>query len=404
MKKLMFTLAIVSLSSVAFAQQGSGTSSSYPVMVEESAEMMVVPTEKYKVETNRFFDNWFISFGGGAQVLFDDYGDKMDFKKRISPTFNVAIGKWFTPGLGLRLQLSGIQVKSYAISENTPYIKGAEQPNGYYEQKFNYLNLHGDILFNVSGMLGGYNPDRVYDFIPYTGFGYNRVLDKPHSRTLAVNFGIINRFRISSAWDINLELSGMVTEDRFDGKVTGKAADMTIGASLGFAYNFPQRGFKHVPDVNAIMALTASQMDAINAALAEQMEENKRLKNQLANQRPVEVVNEKVVVKEVPAAPQSVFFQIGSYVLPPHSEVNLKAIAEMMKNNPNMTLAVTGYADSDTGSAALNKQLSENRANAVADALAKLGVSKDRMVITGKGGVNTLTPPSFNRRVILEAQ
>ena len=248
------------------------------------------------------------------------------------------------------------------------------------------------------------DPDRVYDFIPYTGFGYNRLLDKPHTRALAVNFGIINRFRITDAWDINLELSGMVTEDRFDGKVQGKAADMTIGASLGFAYNFPQRGFKHVPDVNAIMALSASQMDAINAALAEQIAQNQKLKKQLANQQPVEVVNEKVIVKEVPAAPQSIFFEIGSSVLPPKSEVNLQTIAQMMKDNPNMTLSLTGYADSDTGSAAWNKQLSENRANAVADALVKLGVNKNRLAVVGKGGVETLTPPSFNRRVIIEAQ
>ena len=401
MKKLMFALAVASLSSGVYAQQGSSSSSS-PVIVEESAEVMEVPTDKYKVETNRFFDNWFLSFGGGAQVLFDDYGNDLDFKKRISPTFNVAIGKWFTPGLGLRLQLSGIQAKSAARSDNAPYIRGGEQDGGFYKQKFNYLNLHGDILFNVSGMIAGYNPDRVYDFIPYTGFGYNRLLDKPHTRALAVNFGIINRFRITDAWDINLELSGMVTEDRFDGKVQGKAADMTIGASLGFAYNFTQRGFKHVPDVNAIMALSASQMDAINAALAEQIAQNQKLKKQLANQQPVEVVNEKVIVKEVPTAPQSIFFEIGSSVLPPKSEVNLQTIAQMMKDNPNMTLSLTGYAD--TGSAAWNKQLSENRANAVADALVKLGVNKNRLAVVGKGGVETLTPPSFNRRVIIEAQ
>ena len=402
MKKLMFALAVASLSSVAYAQRGNSSNS--PVLVEESAEVMEIPTDKYKVETNYFFDNWFISFGGGAQVLFDDYGHDLKLKKRISPAFNVAVGKWFTPGLGLRLQLSGVQAKSSARMESTPYTYGAEKAGGFYDQKFNYLNLHGDILFNVSGMIAGYDPDRVYDFIPYTGFGFNRVLDKPHTRTLAVNFGIINRFRISSAWDINLELNGMVTEDRFDGKVSGKAAGLMIGASLGFAYNFPQRGFKPAPDVDAIMALTASQMDAINAALAAQMAQNQKLKAQLANQQPIEVVNEKVVVKEVPAAPQSVFFEIGSSALPPHSEVNLSAVAQMLKDNPNMTLSLTGYADSDTGSAAWNKQLSENRANAVADALVKLGINKNRLTTLGKGGVNALTPPAFNRRVIIEAQ
>lgn len=396
MKKLMLALAVASLSSVAYAQQGR------TVVIGESAEVLEVPTDKYKVETNRFFDNWFFSFGAGAQVLFGDYSDMGDFNKRITPAFNVALGKWFTPGLGLRFQVSGVQAKSFSVGD-APYNHGALIDGEYYKQKFNYLNFHGDILFNVSGMIAGYNPDRVYDFIPYVGFGFNRVLDKPHTRALAANFGIINRFRISKAWDINLELSGMVTEDRFDGKVQGKHADMVYGASLGFAYNFRQRGFKHAPDVNAIMALSAAQMDAINAALAEQIEQNQRLKNQLAN-KPTEVVNEKIVVKEVPAAAQSVFFEIGSSTLPATAEVNLGALAQMLKDNSNMSLSLTGYADSDTGSSSWNKQLSENRANAVADALVKLGVSRDRLKVNGQGGVDTLTPPSFNRRVIIEAQ
>ena len=34
----------------------------------------------------------------------------------------------------------------------------------------------------------------------------------------------------------------------------------------------------------------------------------------------------------------------------------------------------------------------------------KLGVNKNNLIISGMGGVNTLTPPAFNRRVIIEAQ
>ena len=44
---------------------------------------------------------------------------------------------------------------------------------------------------------------------------------KPHREALSVNAGIINRFRISNAIDINLELSAMGVEDKFDGEVGG---------------------------------------------------------------------------------------------------------------------------------------------------------------------------------------
>lgn len=57
-----------------------------------------------QVITNPFWDNWFISLGGGASVLFGHEDHAGKFTDRISPTLNVAVGKWFTPGLGLRLQ------------------------------------------------------------------------------------------------------------------------------------------------------------------------------------------------------------------------------------------------------------------------------------------------------------
>ena len=83
----------------------------------------------------------------------------------------------------------------------------------------------------------------------------------------------------------------MGAENKFDGKTLNKGLDVMLGASVGVTYKFPQRGFKPAPDVDAMMALTASQMDAINAALAQQIEQNRQLKAQLAN-TPNEVVTQ----------------------------------------------------------------------------------------------------------------
>lgn len=398
MKKLMFALAVASLSSVAFAQQSN---QSQNAIVGESIDVMQVPVDKYKVVTNKFFDNWFFSVGGGAQVLFGDESDLGKFGKRIAPTLQVSIGKWFTPGLGLRLQYSGLQSKSFS-SDPSAYSHQMLS-EGYYQDKFNYMNLHGDILFNVSNMLAGYNPDRVYDLVPFVGFGFAHSYDRPRQNSLAFNFGLINTFHLASAWDLNLELYGMGAENKFDGKKISKGLDVMLGATLGIAYKFPQRGFQPAPDVDAIMALTSSQMDAINAALAQQVEQNRKLKQQIANM-PNEVVTEQVTVNQLAAIPYSVFFEIGSSVLPPKSVVNLQQIADFVKNNPGTKLVVTGYADSDTGSAAWNKQLSDNRANTVANKLAELGVNKSNMTIKGMGGVETLSPTSFNRRVIIVAE
>ena len=115
------------------------------------------------------------------------------------------------------------------------------------------------------------------------GFGFAHSYDKPHLNSLAFNFGLINTFHVADAWDLNLELYGMGAENKFDGKTLNKGLDVMLGASVGVTYKFPQRGFKPAPDVDAMMALTASQMDAINAALAQQIEQNRQLKAQLAN-------------------------------------------------------------------------------------------------------------------------
>lgn len=59
--------------------------------------------KSYRVETNRFGANWFISGGVGAQMYFGDNDGKADFGKRLAPALDIAVGKWFTPGIGLRV-------------------------------------------------------------------------------------------------------------------------------------------------------------------------------------------------------------------------------------------------------------------------------------------------------------
>ena len=54
-----------------------------------------------------------------------------------------------------------------------------------------------------------------------------------------------------------------------------------------------------------------------------------------------------------------------------------------------------------TGSAAYNQKLSQKRAEVVADELVKMGVSRDNIEVVAAGGVDTLTPISYNRRAVV---
>lgn len=69
----------------------------------------------YTVETNRFGANWFISGGVGGQMYFGDNDGKADFGKRIAPALDIAVGKWFTPGIGLRVAYNGLQAKELLL-------------------------------------------------------------------------------------------------------------------------------------------------------------------------------------------------------------------------------------------------------------------------------------------------
>ena len=387
-------LALAGLSSAAMAQQKT-----------EVVEYEIIQVQdKYQVITNPFWSNWFFSIGGGAEATFGDNDSAGSFGKRISPTLNISVGKWFTPGLGLRLQYSGLQARGFTYDKGADYVKGAELKDGYYKQRFDYMNLHGDVMFNLNALFGGYNQHRVYEIIPYVGAGFTHNYSKPHREALSVNAGIINKFRISNAFDINLELSAMGVEDKFDGEVGGDHGyDGVLSATVGLTYRFPARGFRRpMPQLISQIELAAMQ-----DKLAMMGAQNAELKNALVqaeNQPVAEVTETQVIVPDPDIAPRTVFFQIGSAELSPREIMNLSYLAEQMKQFPNATYTVNGYADSATGTPAFNKELSLKRAQAVKNALVKnYGIAADRLNVEAGGGVDKFGQPILNRVVLVKS-
>ena len=395
MKKILMLLALAGLTSAAWAQNSTSEVVEYEVIQVQ---------DKYQVITNPFWSNWFFSIGGGAEATFGDNDSAGSFGKRISPTLNVSVGKWFTPGLGLRLQYSGLQARGFTYDAGADYVKGTQLKDGYYKQRFDYMNLHGDVMFNLNALFGGYNQHRVYEIIPYVGAGFTHNYSKPHREALSVNAGIINKFRISNAIDINLELSAMGVEDKFDGEVGGDHGyDGVLSATVGLTYRFPARGVRR-PMPQLISQIELAAMQDKLAAMGAQ---NAQLKNaliQAQNQPVAEVTETEVIVPDPDIAPRTVFFTIGSAELSPREIMNLSYLAEQMKQFPNATYTVNGYADSATGTPAFNKELSLKRAQAVKDALVKnYGIAADRLNIEAGGGVDKFGQPILNRVVLVKS-
>ena len=82
--------------------------------------------------------------------------------------------------------------------------------------------------------------------------------------------------------------------------------------------------------------------------------------------------------------PRDILFKTGSAELQPNARNGIERIARFLRGNPDRKVLVEGFTDS-TGSAALNQQLSQQRADAVRLALANDGVDQSRIEIRGMG-------------------
>jgi cytochrome c oxidase subunit 2 len=81
---------------------------------------------------------------------------------------------------------------------------------------------------------------------------------------------------------------------------------------------------------------------------------------------------------------KNVNFATGSAILTPQSAAELALIVEAMTKNPNMKVEVSGHTD-NVGDPVKNQALSEARAKAVADYVAKRGIAATRMTGVGFG-------------------
>jgi K(+)-stimulated pyrophosphate-energized sodium pump len=77
-------------------------------------------------------------------------------------------------------------------------------------------------------------------------------------------------------------------------------------------------------------------------------------------------------------------FETGAATLKPESQEQLKNIAEILKAYPAVNVKLGGYTD-NTGNAASNLKLSQDRANSVRVELEKMGIGKDRLEAEGYG-------------------
>lgn len=348
--------------------------------------------------TNSFWSNWFIQVGGNWNAWYsgEEHGKNLASspveKFRSNPGAAFAIGKWFTPGLGLRTKVQGIWGKTVTDDNNAG--------NG---NKYWVLDEH--IMFNLSNLLMGYNEDRVWNVVPFVGGGIGRTMTH-NLYAMNLSAGIQSTWKVSKLLNIYLE-GGW---NRFEGDIDGNELvtrtnrgwdchDNNLYAEVGLIFNLGKATWNKVPDVDALKAQYQNEIDGLRNQLNDANAENDRLRNMLANQPKAETP---AAVKEFVQTPISVFFNLNKTNIASQKDlVNVQALAKYAKEN-NSKLLVNGYADSATGKPAHNQWLSEERAKTVAGELQKMGIDSSNITTKGNGGVDELSPISFNRRATVQ--
>ena len=147
MKKIMMALAFVGLGTVAANAQCD--------------EFATPATAKYGVATNSFWSNWYLQVGVdmtvqnpyGANFLGDMWHDGRTYG------LDLAVGKWFTPGIGVRVKANWENdVFPHAFrnqSHLAPVVPDCHEGGSW--------GFYFDTQFNLSNIICGYNEDRVWN-------------------------------------------------------------------------------------------------------------------------------------------------------------------------------------------------------------------------------------------------
>lgn len=344
---------------------------------------MTASAQEQQPQTENVFNpHWFVQVQGGAQYTLGE----LSFGDLISPNVQVSGGYNFTKLFGLRLSVNAWQSKAGGTYNIFNY-----EGEGYeYSWKWNYINPNLDATLNISNLIAGYNPNRIFNVSAFVGLGANIAFNNQEAKDVRKQIisnygnspaqsqavlakywegtktfftgraGIMGDFRITDNWSVGLELNATVLADSYNSK-KASTGDWYFNALFGVKYAFGKTNITREkapccePEIRYV---------------------EKVVEKVVEKEVPVEVVKE-VVVEPIR---RDVFFALNSAKVTDEEMVKIKEVADYLKANPKAKVSVLAHADKGTGNATVNKRISEKRAKAVSEFLInKFGISADRI-------------------------
>ena len=364
-------------------------------------------------ETNRFGDNWFIGVGGGINIFLSE-----GYDIRIGPSIDANFGKWFTPSVGMRVGYQGFNTGAWS---DQPSVLGSvlDTDKNQYLQKFGYMYIHGDFLWNISNAFSGYKETRFWNFVPYLHSGYFRAygLDGADftDTEFAMGAGLLHNLRLSNRLDLIIDMRATVVDGRvIDNE--GLAIIPTVTAGLAVDLGWPN--FVRTTTIVAALEIANAEKTAIlEGAIAALEVANSALENQNAqlvknNKKLTKQVNQmQNEIKAEPGeffegmTPAAVYFEIGQTTLSEKEMHHLDFLARNLiakaDSETKILITVMGSADANTGTLKRNQHLSEARGKYVFDILtSQYGISPDRLTVKTEV-VQKAAKPELSRAVVI---
>ena len=329
----------------------------------------------------------YVEVQGGVEWTATDA--KID--KLLSPIGAVSLGRFFTPVVGARLHVSGLEAKGRFEQLDKDY-------------KWNFITTDADLLINLSSLFSK-NYNRALNLMFVGGIGLTNAWKNDDMKALAeqnpslaplawtsknrlshnLRAGLRLETNVTKPFGVSLEVAANSLDDRFNSK-TNDADDWMISGMLGLSFRF---GHKNQEPIKVVRQIEEDiWVDVPDTIIVKE-------------KRPI-VTEEKKKIEEV------IFFEIcqSDANAAQGTEKAIKDVADLMKTSEHATCTLTGYADKGTGNPKINKMYAQRRAEDVTKKLInEHGLDASRLTSDSKGDtVQPFEENDKNRCVIITGE
>ncbi len=208
-----------------------------------------------RVVTNKFGKNWFVFVTGGVHSFRGDYSNTGKFKGTLSPDWGIGVGKWFTPGVGLKVEFIRSNSRGYTEYPTGHYGYGdmmyKKDGTPYRKMKTGWWDISGSAILNLSRLFLGYegydSPKRMNQFmvnlgiggVHHLGYGHDYGSDNEWSGHAELQYSRF--FNRKKRFSLDVKARGIFYQTNFDleyGQADHAALkwDCNLGVDVGFTF------------------------------------------------------------------------------------------------------------------------------------------------------------------------